>query len=366
MKRSSIGHIILGVFLISTGLHGSELRCLGSDGGTPFSNVTHDVSVKQHILPSFGLIKDFVFQDNLDQLVYRNIKDQIRVLRMADFQDRFVSYAEGKLSRVTDSESGKVLASNTTTFLDVEENGPEWQRFGNGSSVREHLFWGNNTVYSLENYWVKQNERYHFKFLSYSPGKNWVHHCDAGDIRGQNVKLAQGNQFPYLHFYSLKKGLLGNKVIVYRMAVNQVGYGGACPIEEVTQYPESDLGTIKAFYHFNIDGVDAFAFHLADPKKNLFWDKPGECAYYNFKGKTPIFISPKHPVFATWRNGEGLSIHSLDNKTAVTLFSKIEQSQFGSENLWLSRDGKTLYSSFVTGHHRNGKLVVATDLLGPR
>lgn len=366
MKSSITVSILL--LLISTARlsFAGNFRCLGSDGGTPFSNVTSDVSAKQTILKSNGLVRDFVYHEKLNQIVYRNVRNQVRVLHLENLHDHLLAYLDGKMSRVSEDDLGRILPANFTYYLDTTK-GSVWHKYGRPNKVAGHLFIEKGDIFSLETFWQEnstllKNGNYYFRFFTYESEKPWRRQCYIPGNVGTDLKLAKGNLYPYIHFYAIKKGLLEDKVVVYRMAINQVGWDRPCPIEEVTQYPYSNLGPIKAFYHFNIDSVDAYAFHLADPKRNLFWDKPGECAYYNFNGKVPVFISPKHGVFASWKNGKELALHNLKYKTEVTLFKNLNQTEISGENLSLSDDGKTLFSSLSTSHDQGGRLIVETDL----
>ncbi len=357
---------LLFVTLFSHSSIGDNLRCIGNDGGTPFYNISQDVSSKQIIVSSKGLIRDFVYHEKLDQIVYRNIENEVRTLNLKNSNDHFISYTGKKFSRVIEEDLGRILKVDTTHYLDTAID-PVWYQYGQPNRVMEHLFSEKGDIFSLESFWQDKGNllssgKYHFSFLTHESNTLWRRQCVASANIGANLKIAKGNLFPFIYFYVIKKGLVESKVIVYRMAVNQVKGNGNCPIEEVTQYDYSNLGPIKAFYYFNVDNRNAFAFHLSDPNRNLFWDKPGECAYYNFKGKTPIFISPKHPVFATWKNGEGLSLHNLKDKTELRFFGNMSQSQFGTENLWIANEGKTFYSSLATSHDQGGRLIVKTDL----
>jgi hypothetical protein len=364
-KIRSIFIILLGVVSqISTA---EELRCLGNDGGTPFANISNDVSLNQRIVQSRGHVKDYVFQEKINQIVYRNELNQIRALDLSKQSDRHLSYSAVKISHVTDEERGRILASESTYFLDSVTD-PFWRTFAQPNQVGEHLFLDKGDIYSLEAFWQEESTlltdgRYRFSFLTYESNQSWRRECKLPGSVGQSLKIAKGNLFPYLYFTTIKSGLIEDRVVVYRMEVNKAGGNRVCPYEEVTSYPFSKIGTINSFYYFNIDGTDAFAFHLTDPKRNLFWDKPGECAYYNFKGKTPIFISPKHPIFATWKNGEGLSLHNLREKTEVTLFQKMDQPRVATENLWISSDEKTLFSSLSPKKNDpTHRLIVATKI----
>lgn len=344
-----------------------NLRCLGSDGGTPFANISKDVSLKQQILQSSGSVRDFVLLEKTNQIVYRNHRNQIRALALSNQHDRHLSYSSVKISRVFEENKGRILTSEATYFLDSVTD-PFWRSFAQPNRVVEHLFLDDNDIFSLEAFWQEDPYllfpgRYNFSFLTYESNKSWRRQCNLPGGVGKNLKLAKGNLFPYLYFTAIKSGLFEDRVMVYRMAVNTVAGNRACPFEEVTSYPVSQIGPIINFYYFNVDGTDAFAFHLSDPKRNLFWDKPGECAYYNFNGKTPIFISPRHPIFATWKNGEGLSLHNLRDKTEITFFNKVEQASITTENLWISGDERTLLSSLSPYKNEpNYRLIVSTKI----
>ena len=345
-----------------------ELRCLGSDGGTPFINVSESVSTKQQVLHTRGQVKEFILHEDLNQIVYRNQVNQVHILNLSDSSDRFINYSNAKLSKITEKKRGRVLTSESTYYLDTA-NDSFWRFFAGPHAVKEHLFTQKGNIYSLEHYWQEAgnlltNGKHHFSFLTLESENSYRRYCVAPGNIGVNLKWAKGNLYPYVYFTAVKPGLVvEDRVMVYRMAIDKIGGGRPCPIEEVTYYPYSKVGEVKSFYHFNVDGVDAFAFHLTDPKRNLFWDKPGECAYYNFKGKTPIFISPNHPVFATWRNGEGLGIHNLGDKTEMTLFKQLKQPSVGSESIWLSDNGKTIYSALITPNgNGEGRLIVSTKI----
>jgi len=366
MKNRIFFRLVIFLGLIPAISQAESLRCLGSDGGTPFSNVTADVSTKQTILKSSGLVRDFVIHEGLNQLVYRNVRNQVRLIHLDNLHEHFVNYLNGKLSQIIEGARGRILSASSSHYLDTAESFA-WRGYSYGSKVAKQLFSENGNIFSVEDIrhqkvGLLKSSKYFFTFATFEQGKAGRRICHIPPGYGTNLTLAQGNLFPYLHFYTIKKGVIEDKVVVYRMAVNRAGSGGVCPIEEVTEYPAAQLGTIKAFYYMNVEGVDAFAFHLSDPRRNLFLDKPGECAYYNFNGRTPIFISPKHGVFASWKNGEGLSLHNLKDKTEVRLFQKISQNEISSENLWLSEDGKTLFSALSTTHDQGGRLIVKTDL----
>lgn len=366
MKIRIATFFILILCTLSKSLLADNLRCLGSDGGTPFSNITHDVLAKQTIVNSSGLVRDFVVHESLGQIVYRNVRNQIRVLHLDHLRDHFVNYFGGKLSRVSEDSRGRVLSAHSPHYLDTRYS-IHWREFNFGKRVTQHLFSEKGDIFSLENIihqkvGLLKSSRYFFTFSTFENGRPMRRQCFIPTGFGTQLTLAQGNLFPYLHFYTIKKGVLEEKVVVYRMAVNRVGAGTACPIEEMTQYPVANLGAIHAFYYLNLDNQDSYAFHLADSKRNLFLDKPGECAYYNFRGRTPIFISPKHALFASWKKGEGLGLHNLKDKTEVSLFKNVIQNELGSADLHISEDGKTLYSSLMTSHDQGGKLIVKTDL----
>lgn len=366
MKNRMYVAVVVFAVLMSKTVCADSLRCLGSDGGTPFSNITADISTKQTVVKSSGLIRDFVYHESLNQIVYQNVRHQLRVLHLDSLCDHFLNHMRGKLSRIVEDAKGRVLSAYSTHYLDTRES-LTWRGYSYGSKVTQQLFSENGNIFSVESILnqkvgLLKSNKYLFTFATLEQGQPGRRICHIPPGFGSNLTLAQGNLFPYIHFYTMKKGVVEDKIMVYRMAVNRVGSGGACPVEEVTQYPAAQLGTIKAFYYLNLDSVDAYAFHLADPKRNLFLDKPGECAYYNFNGRTPIFISPKQGVFGSWKNGEGLGLHNLKEKTEVRLFQKVSQPQFGAENLWLSEDGKTLYSALSTHHDQGGKLIIKTDL----
>lgn len=362
--------VIFGLVLITLNLEVSradQFRCLGSDGGTPFTNISQDVTSSQKIIQTQGLVKDYVYHQGLEQIVYRNERNQIRTFNLRDSRDHFISYSNAKFSRVVQNDLGRILTSNSTYYLDTAVE-PFWYSYGYPNRVVEHLFADKEDIYSLEGVWQEDaalgiNNAYQFSFLTYESGRLWRRSCRTPGKIGINLKLAKGNQFPFVYFTVVKKGLLEDKVMVYRMSLKQVGAGGVCPLQEMTTYPFANVGSVKNFYYFNIDGVDAYAFHLDDPKRNLFWDKPGECAYYNFNGRTPIYISPKYPVFASWQNGKGLSLHNLKTRTETSFFNKMTQNQLSTENLWLAEDGKTLYSSLTPSKAKEqGRLIVSTKI----
>lgn len=349
--------------LVSLTAHAAELRCAGSDGGTPFVNITQDVKARQSLIPTHGMIKDFLFQEKQNQLVYRNLNNQLRSrpLDKNGKNDKLLNYANAKLSRVVDENSSKVLSAQATYYLDASVPGDSWYYYAGPSQVIRHLFWNQDTIYSLENSWSGYG-RHYFQFLSHNSRGSLRHYCYTQLGLGKNLGIAQQSNFPYIYFHTFKPGLLGNKFVVYRIAVNRVGYDHPCPVEEVTSYSESQIGSIKAFYQLNIDGVDALAFHLADPKRTLFWDKPGECAYYNLKGRTPIFLSSKQPIFASWANGQGLTLHNLKDQTEVSFFKKISVPSFGRENIWLSDDGRKVFTALEPRKDEEGRLIVKTEL----
>ena len=353
--------IVLISLLPTSPLLASEIRCLGGDGGTPFANITKDIKLKQTIIPSKDWVKDFVYQEQTEQLIYRNLNNQLRSFNIVTGRDRFLNYADKTISRLIDDQSSRILSSSATYFLNTSSENPNWHYFAGPSEVKQHLFWHQKTIYSLQT--IESNKgKYDFVFLKYSERDHQQLYCHQSKNIGKIKGLAPENTFPFLYFYATKNGLLENKVIVYRMNVDAIGYGSTCPMEQITEYPESKLGPIKAFYSFHNKNFDAFAFHLDHPEKTLFWDKPGECAFYNFKGKTPVFISSKQPIFASWENGKGLTLHNLQEQTEVTFFKAIKINNFTTENIWMSDNGQKFFTSVERDQTQAGRLLVETVL----
>lgn len=358
---------VIGFFVYGSGSFGArEFRCLGSDGGTPFSNIPND-GLNKKLLQSKGTIKDFVFHEELDQIVYRNQTNQIRVMNLTEGTDRFVAHSQSKISKVVENDLGRILLAGSTYYLDTEKSGA-WFQYGYPNRVLSHLFSKQGDIFSLEALWqdrpgLLQNGKYHISFITHEAHKTYRRQCSIPAGVGENLKLATGNIFPYVYFTAHKKWLLEDKVMVYRMAVNQIWGKKNCPIEEMTQYPYENVGDVKAFYYFNIQGTDGYAFHLNDPRRQLFWDKPGECAYFNLNGKSPVFISPKAPLIASWKNGDGLSLYNLHDKTELRFFKELNQPLLGTEHLWLDEGGERLFTSLATSKNEpNSRLIVVTDL----
>jgi hypothetical protein len=310
----------------------------GGDGPTPFTQLDgFQNSVR--IVPTNNGLRDFVFWENRNTVVYRNLYGQVWGVGLNRFESYFFSKRSAPLLDIADPFERFITASadENIYMLDAQGNPPQWYDLYQ-QNEGQPAFWNVDTLYTVSLTRINR-KRQSFQVFDYQLNRGAEAKCPPVDLVSNNpVFLASGHAYPYIYFYMVHSTDLGQELYVSKFNVN-------------TCQPEPDLiwGTtfsseIQEVHRF--PAIDSVAVKLNDPKRNLFWSGPSGSLFYNIANVSPVVLNfSTNPTIATWDGNSGLTLHFLNYATQASLMAGYPFTSVRSQDLKMSTDGSRLIFS---------------------
>lgn len=337
----------------------------GGDNGTPFVDISKEFNEKTELLHTPNLIKDFIVREDRKELVYRT--EDNRIWKATAAQQLFgYQYMQSPLSRILDPWQSFAVSKNMPQALNTTNNA--WYRVGNKQRRGQDLYWDDSRLFSLEQPdYASQTIRYAVHYLN---GSTQNFGCKLNF--GESVEMHIGNSghtFPYLFIYTTKEmpdG--GTKVAKYALRLEAkkklIGVIPRCELTSIGVYKDLMPGKVKALYHFgNLENTDnsAWLMDIANPKKRMLWSYKDQCIYFKAPVGKILVPNPQIPIVALQKSEGGLKLLYPWLEKSADILGKFVTQPISSENLWLTRDRKTLYVA-AQPEHENARVLLKVAL----
>lgn len=340
----------------------SNFRCAGGEGGTPFSDISNIYKYSKAIVPTQRMVKEYVYLENKNEIVYRNDQNVLHSLNLTDNKDRAIKEMQATLGRVVDPLEKFITTAFGPWILDITKDEPMWMQFPVPRPIVKHLFWKENVLYS---YLASQvgTKKQTFTFSMYEAGRTMTQSCTINAKVGETYRIGNGHEYPFFYLYRIARTYKGNMLTQYRVRLNEMFTDAKCQLEDKGTYPEPLPGDVKSVTHY--PKYDAFAVSINHPRKNLLWDTPTECTFFDLHGRDPIILNNQHPIVATRTVDHGLGLHFLDSSKEVRILQANLPQAITEDNLWLSKDANKLFVAVQPANYEN-KVILKLDLPDPK
>lgn len=339
---------LVGFSLSSLAAPDFSRRC-GGDGPQPFLDLT-GAAPKTKVVPVKGSIKEFLYWEHRDSLVYRNERNEVLSYSFGSHHTAYFGGSQAALSPVIDAKESMLLLQGVNWLFTTDG---WWRNYYSSADRPQHLFWDGKLLYDLDDqqfgpkYPQQLNiHRYRVGFSSARPLCQWK--APVGKV----FKLAEGSEFPNLTLYTVEKSAQGNKVTLYEMDVR------TCTVKNGFAYSDLFDGDILAVHRFV--KLNSYAIHVDHPTKNLMWDYGTGCHYYDI-GKGPALV-PNHsrPIVATWDASDGLKVMNLKMRSRGEYFAGSKFKSLARRDVWLQDRGDELFFAPVL-EQDGSKMVLELD-----
>ncbi len=329
--------LVLAIFalLCQTG-EASRSHC-GGIGPTPLTDISSTLKYHVQTLDAVAGVKEFLYQETSNSVIYRNTNDEIRGLAFSQSTGDYasttlLSTSVYPLSRVVDPTETFVLTDGYGWMLNEKDQ--TWAEFSTLTNLQE-LYWSGDTIYSLATN-LQTNGNTEYDFYSYEVGGDYQRKlCSVTSTASAPYTLAEGHEYPYVFFYR-DQIISGSdrEALVYAYDLS------SCTMGSPTQY-SNIKGPVKSVYRF--DSIDSTAVVFDSPTENLLWDGAGGCQFYEIDNESPIVPNFNQPVVATFTAGQGVTVYFLTTQNKATFLKGLPVNELNQGDLWLTDSGRKLF-----------------------
>ncbi len=314
-----------------------QLRC-GGVGPNPFNDISGILKYNVETVDAVGGVKEFLYQESSNALIYRNANREIRGVRSdsaGNFsQAQFFSTSIYPMSRVVDPKERFVLTEGQGWLLDT--NSSDWFEF-NPNAGMQHLFWNRNKLFSYQFVPAASGDQ-RWDFYSYRVGDNGSkYQCSIQSTAKVPLTMAHGHTYPLVFFFNeVNAPGSDRQVVIYPFDITN------CTAQTPVAY-SNVRGPVKDVYRF--DSIDSTAVVVDNKDQNLLWATPKGCGYYDIKGLTPIVPNYNQPAIATFSQQDGVTLFFLNTEKRATVLKGFPINDLKEGDLWLSDSGRKLFMS---------------------
>jgi hypothetical protein len=347
---------------------GPVLDCYGGDGGpSPFVDISGSLVESIRPIRTGGPVEDFLHLKRRDELLSRGVDGDIRKTPLSTNEPRRISHTDMPLSRIVHPRERYLATEGSTWLLDLVTG--SWKHFEGPAGPLEHLFWyappgeREASLFSLGAAIRPSPELLSYRLYQLDPRGSRVSSCSI-DLSSQ-FRVVKGMTQPYVVFFKDEPLGREGRQITFRLYYTR-GVG-ACPLAQEGTLRLPDVAfdiSLEGAYYFS--KLHAAALKFDNARKNLVWVNWGElksrhdgCQFYQVESSSPVFLSEKEPVMASWSSRGGVQLYYLEKKKTARVLSSIPFEEGDSRSLWLTEDGRKLFAA-ISG--RSGRKVIELSL----
>jgi hypothetical protein len=328
--------VFLSAFAASASEAPLERARCGGDGPQPFFELS-DLQPKSKVLHTRGNVREFLYWETRNALVYRNDYRELRAHYFQDKVDKYFSPMSLPLARVTDPGEQFLLTDRANWFF-YRGN---WKAFRSEAKHPRHLFWDrtlfDSWLYSLDN--VKNAAgRQELRIFRYRAGAQSAKlDCVLLAHPGEELKEAEGARYPFVPLYTVKAVSGGEKLSLWHLDVR------SCALVHMGTYPDPVPGRVQAVHRF--ESIGSYAIKVDHPTLNLLWDYGTGCRFHDIGNGELLVPNHSRPLIGSWDSTDGLWLMNLNHRKKGNFFPAGKHKALRQADLWLPERGSILFAS---------------------
>jgi len=326
-------HQLIIIFVLSSVVvQALPLRC-GGEGPKPFNDISPKFDHHVQILKTAGEVKEFVFWERHNAVVFRNIANELRALPLTNNStgtyQPILSLLGQPLANIVEPSEQFLLTQGTGWVFDEKAQPYPWIHFSKETNL-QHQFWHRNKIFSVRE--ITNSKDFAYELVSYKVGDKKIEgNCIIGGGAQGRMSLAKGSAFPYVTFYSSRPGAKGTDIFFHELDVRN------CKVKE--QILQNVMGPIRDVHVFSEQS--AYAIQVDHPTENLLWFTPDGCHYHDV-GHGELLVPNYHkPILATMSANRSFELFFLNSEMKATILKNYPISHLGPNDIHLSdKNGK--------------------------
>ena len=307
-------------------------RC-GSEGPHPFMDLSGSVKSVPKVVATKSAVQEFLHSNYYQGFVYRDTRSRLWAQNGPTVDgDLYLGRLSHPLSSVTDDSGRFVTTDDSNWFLNLG-TGSFWTKIFARDQDRQPLFWQGRFQYSVHREETATGPNFRFyRYFAGLPVANPV--CNITTTH-QGYYLGEGHTYPNVIMYETRSTATGRMLAV--QSVNLL----TCQVSVVVSYGADLPGEVRQVSYF--DALKSYAIEVDHPVKNLLWDTPQGCRYYNVGGGRAVFPDFDYPYLTIWTPANGVYLMQLNARQSLQLLKGGETGPFERSHTWFDPKSKQLY-----------------------
>lgn len=335
MKRKMVVGCLLFASVFPLRQAWGRTRCGGgSEGPKPFQDISSQLIPGAQLIKTDGGLAEFTLVEGQDTVLYRDLNQTLNRISLPEKETIGLGPIPGPLSPLID-RLGLFPMTETHSILDPRSG--KWVPFEAEIAGAEPLYWHEDELTLVSEKDSAGGEQA-FQMYRYLPYENQgVLSCVFSAV-GMGLKVAHGNEFPFLYLYGSTPGAQGPALVIYKLDVRN------CSVVLEFDFNDPLTGPVRDVFRF--ENRDGYAVLVDHPTKNLLWEtNTSGCRYFDMQGLYPFVGNYAEPIVATWSQSEGVGVFNLETEKKAVLLKGLPVSEITPRDFRMTSDGAQVFLS---------------------